>query len=154
MLVYCNNCLTYLRWVSIVLSQQHDEQEDEGTNEGLVLQSSNTTLCWVLNSAWIPALPLLPSTTNLKSHKYLYRLWAYTSTWEKLNFQKPLAPCSNIMQLLLKLHQKTNPKNFPFMIEIRVDFQILKDDTTNWSRTVSSWLQNGAFPQFDSRRVI
>jgi hypothetical protein len=57
------------------------------------------------------------------------------------------------MQLLLKLHQKTNPKKFPFKFEIRVDFQIPKDDTTNCSRTVSDWLQNETFPQFDSRRV-
>jgi hypothetical protein len=41
-------------------------------------------------------------------------------------------------------HQKTNPKKF----------ETPKGNTTNWSRTVSSWLQNGAFPQFDSRRVI
>jgi len=40
-------------------------------------------------------------------------------------------------------HQKTNPKKF----------ETLKDNTTNWSRTISNWLQNAAFPQFDSRRV-
>jgi len=46
-----------------------------------------------------------------------------------------------MLQLLLRVHQMTNPKKFPFMIKIRVDFETPKDNTTNWSRTVSNWLQ-------------
>ena len=72
---------------------------------------------------------------------------------ENLKFVMPSSLCDDMLQSPPRLHQKTNPKGFPFLFEIRVEFQTPKDDTTNCSPTVSNCIQNPTFPQFDGIKV-
>jgi hypothetical protein len=63
-----------------------------------------------LSSTQTPASPVLLSTANVKSQKYLYVLYACALIWEKLNFEVQSSLWSDIQQLLLRVYQKTNPK--------------------------------------------
>src|ERR1700743_1158751 len=99
--------------------------------QGQINLEARTTLDGGLSSASILTSPVLLSTANVKSQKYLYRQYTYALIREKLNFEILLPLGSDMLQLLLRVHQMTNPKKFPFMIKIRVDFETPKDNTTN-----------------------
>jgi hypothetical protein len=122
-------------------------------NSGWRTCPSSTSLCRYLNSTWILTAPLLLSTTNQISQKFIYILYSHDLIQEKLDFDMPLSLCDDMLQLPPRVHQKTDPKWFPFLSEIRVDFQTPKDNTTNCNPTVSNCIQNHTFPQFDGIKV-
>ena len=67
---------------------------------------------------------------------------------EKLNYWISWSLCVDVLQLLHETIETVTLGQFPFIFEICVDFQTLKDYTTKWSCTVSKWRQIATFLRF------